>query len=62
LGLQPPDVSLGLLVSNGKDYLISQWWLAIAPSIVIVLLIFQISLIGDWLRDKLDPKILNKNN
>ena len=59
LGIQPPDVSLGVLVSNGRDYLISNWWLAIAPSIVIVVIVLQVSLIGDWLRDRLDPKLQN---
>ncbi len=59
LGIQPPGTSLGVMVSNGRDYMLTHWWLAIAPSAVIVLLILQISLIGDWLRDKLDPKLKN---
>lgn len=59
LGIQPPDVSLGVLVSNGRDYLITNWWLAIIPSIVIVIIVLQVSLIGDWLRDRLDPKLQN---
>ena len=61
LGIQPPDVSLGVLVSNGRDYLISNWWLAIIPSIVIVVIVLQVSLIGDWLRDRLDPKLQNNH-
>ena len=60
LGIQPPNTSLGVLVSGGRTYMINQWWLAIVPGIVIVLLILQISLIGDWLRDKLDPKLQSK--
>ncbi len=59
LGIQPPDVSLGVLVSSGRDYLINNWWLAIAPSTVIVGIVLQVSLIGDWLRDRLDPKLQN---
>ena len=59
LGIQPPNTSLGVLVSTGRNYMLTQWWLAIIPSMVIILLIFQISLIGDWLRDKLDPKLQN---
>ncbi len=59
LGIQPPETSLGVMVSNGRDYMLNNWWLAILPSIVIVILILQISLIGDWLRDKLDPKLQN---
>ena len=57
LGIQPPGTSLGIMVSSGRDYMLTHWWLAVAPSIVIVVLILQISLIGDWLRDKLDPKL-----
>ncbi|MCL1912581.1 MAG: ABC transporter permease [Eubacteriaceae bacterium] len=57
LGIQPPLTSLGIMVNNGRDYLISQWWLAIMPSLVIVLLSLQVSLIGDWLRDRMDPKL-----
>lgn len=60
LGIQPPNTSLGVLVSGGRTYMINQWWLAIIPGIVIVLLVLQISLIGDWLRDKLDPKLQSK--
>lgn len=59
LGIQPPQTSLGVMVSNGRDYMLNNWWLAILPSIVIVVIIMQISLIGDWLRDKLDPKMQN---
>lgn len=59
LGIQPPDVSLGVMVSVGRDYLISSWWLTIVPSIVIIILVLQVSLVGDWLRDRLDPKLQN---
>ena len=57
LGIQPPDTSLGVLVSNGRDYLITNWWLAIIPSAIIVMIVLDIALLGDWLRDKLDPKL-----
>lgn len=61
LGIQPPETSLGVMVSEGRDYMLQNWWLAIIPSIVIVALLIQISLIGDWLRDKLDPQLKNKS-
>ncbi len=57
LGIEPPGTSLGVMVSNGRDYMLTHWWLAMIPSVVIVVLILQISLVGDWLRDKLDPKL-----
>lgn len=59
LGIQPPDVSLGVMVSAGRDSLMTSWWLTIIPSAVIVLIVLQVSLIGDWLRDRLDPKLQN---
>ncbi|RED51763.1 ABC transporter permease [Cohnella lupini] len=61
LGIQPPGTSLGVMVSDGRNYLLQSWWMAIVPSVLIVLLILQISMIGDWLRDKLDPKLKNKS-
>jgi peptide/nickel transport system permease protein len=61
LGIQPPNTSLGVLVSIGRDFMINQWWLAIAPGALITVIILQVSLIGDWLRDKLDPKLKNKS-
>lgn len=61
LGIQPPDVSLGVMVSAGRDYMISSWWLTIIPSLVIVLIVLDVSLVGDWLRDKLDPKLQNNS-
>jgi peptide/nickel transport system permease protein len=57
LGIQPPNATLGSLVSAGRDYLINQWWLSIIPSIIIIVVILQTSFAGDWLRDRLDPKL-----
>ena len=57
LGIQPPDVSLGIMVSNGRDYLINYPWLTLVPGGLIVIVTLQFSLVGDWLRDKLDPKM-----
>ena len=61
LGIQPPDVSLGVMVSAGRDYLINAWWLTIIPSAVIIIIVLSVSLIGDWLRDRLDPKLQNNS-
>lgn len=47
------------MVSAGRDYMISAWWLTMIPSAVIVVIVLQVSLIGDWLRDRLDPKLRN---
>lgn len=60
LGIQPPDTSLGVMVATGRDQLTTSWWLAVIPIIVIVVIVMCVSLIGDWLRDRLDPKLKNK--
>ena len=60
LGIQPPQTSLGVMVSTGRDQLTTSWWLAVIPIIVIVAIVLCVSLIGDWLRDRLDPKLKNK--
>lgn len=57
LGVQPPESSLGNMVGFGRDYLTTAPWIMLAPSVVIMLTTLSISLVGDWLRDKLDPTI-----
>ena len=57
LGVQPPLTSLGNMVGYGREYLQSAPWILLAPSAIIVLTTFFISLVGDWLRDHLDPTL-----
>lgn len=57
LGIQPPDTSLGVMVAAGRDQMILQWWQAIIPTAIICLIVMTASLVGDYLRDKLDPKL-----
>lgn len=57
LGVQPPQSSLGNMVGFGREYLTRAPWIMLAPSLVIVLTTLAISLLGDWLRDRLDPTI-----
>jgi peptide/nickel transport system permease protein len=56
LGIQAPDVSLGLLVANAQDSATTQWWLFVFPAVFLVLLILSVFLIGDGLREAFDPK------
>lgn len=55
LGLSPPRPALGLLINDGRDYMISNWWLVTTPGLTIVLICLCIYFIGDGLRDALDP-------
>lgn len=61
LGVVSPETSLGLMVSSGRDQMVSNAWLVIWPIIMIVLVVMSISLIGDWLRDKIDPNLKNRS-
>jgi peptide/nickel transport system permease protein len=57
LGVQPPGTSLGQMLGAGRNYLLQAWWLAIFPGLTIFLTTLSISLVGDWLRDRLDPTL-----
>ena len=57
IGIQPPDTSLGVMVSAGRQQLIGQWWQAIIPIAVIVLIVLVVSLYGDYLLKRIDPKL-----
>jgi peptide/nickel transport system permease protein len=58
VGLPPTEPSLGTLIRIGNDYLLSgDWWISVFPGIVLALLILSVNLLGDWLRDALNPKL-----
>lgn len=54
-GIQPPTPAWGLMVNEGREYLHTAWWIGVFPGVAIMLLATSISLLGDWLRDVLDP-------
>lgn len=56
LGVQPPAVSLGLLIAGGREYLLTAWWIAAFPSVTLVMITMTVGLISDWLRDEFDPR------
>lgn len=56
IGVQPPLTSLGNMVGYGRQYLSSAAWIPLAPSAVIVLTTLSVSIVGDWLRDRLNPE------
>jgi len=58
VGLPPTQPSLGTLIRVGDDFLLSgDWWIAIFPGLVLAGLILSVNLIGDWLRETLDPRL-----
>ncbi len=57
LGVQPPTVTWGIMLADGRDYLATSWWLSTFPGIAITLTTLGMILLGDWLRDVLDPRM-----
>jgi len=58
VGLPPTQPSLGTLIRVGNDFLMSgEWWMTIFPGIALVALVGSINLLGDWLRDALNPRL-----
>ena len=56
LGVQPPTASWGAMLSSGRNYLATAWWIATFPGLCLFLLILAVNLIGDDLRDRFDPR------
>ena len=57
LGVQPPTPSWGGILSDGKTYFERAWWMAVFPGAAIFLAVTAINLVGEGLRDALDPKM-----
>jgi peptide/nickel transport system permease protein len=57
LGVPAPIPSWGAMLDEGRNYLTTGWWLALFPGTAILVVVFVINLIGDWLRDALDPRV-----
>jgi peptide/nickel transport system permease protein len=56
LGAQPPMPEWGAMIANGRAYVLDQWWVAAAPGAAIFIVSLGFNLLGDGLRDALDPK------
>ena len=57
LGLQPPTPSWGSMVADGRGYLLDAWWISTFAGLAIVLTVVAFNLVGDGLRDALDPRL-----
>jgi peptide/nickel transport system permease protein len=56
-GIQPPTPAWGSMLSESRDFLFIAWWLAAFPGLALALTALGVNLVGDWLRDTLDPKL-----
>ena len=59
VGIPPPHPAWGLMVADGRAFVITHWWLSFFPGLAILLTVLSMNLFGDWLRDKLDPRLRN---
>lgn len=55
LGVQPPQAELGLMISEGRGFIESAWWLSVFPGAMLAVLVLAMNSFGDWLRDHFDP-------
>lgn len=56
-GIPPPTPAWGAMVADGRDYLASAWWVAFFPGMAILFTVLALNFTGDWLRDRLDPRL-----
>lgn len=56
-GVQPPMASWGNMLNEGKTYIYNAWWMTTFPGLALVLTALGVNLVGDWLRDTLDPRL-----
>jgi peptide/nickel transport system permease protein len=56
-GIPPPTPAWGSMIAEGREFVTSAWWVSSLPGLAILLVVLAFNLIGDWLRDTLDPKL-----
>ena len=57
LGVQPPAPSWGLMIAEGKEFMLFDPWVITIPGIALSILVLAVNLLGDWLRDALNPRL-----
>jgi peptide/nickel transport system permease protein len=57
LGIQPPTVTWGGMLADSRNYITTHWWVATFPGLALQLTVLGLNLVGDWLRDTLDPRL-----
>jgi peptide/nickel transport system permease protein len=56
-GLPRPTPAWGLMIADGRELIVTAWWVSMFPGLAIMLTVLSLNLLGDWLRDHLDPKL-----
>jgi peptide/nickel transport system permease protein len=57
VGVPPPNPAWGLMIAEGRGFLATGWWMSLFPGLAMLLTVLAVNLMGDWLRDHLDPKL-----
>ena len=57
VGVPPPTPTWGGMLAHGREFLDTAWWIAFFPGVVLMITVLSVNLLGDWLRDALDPKM-----
>ncbi|HEY7365247.1 MAG TPA: ABC transporter permease [Methylomirabilota bacterium] len=57
VGIPPPSPAWGLMVATGRGLIVSAWWVSFFPGLAILITVLALNLLGDWLRDRLDPRL-----
>lgn len=57
IGIQSPDISLGNIMADGRNYIATSWWITALPGIAILIIVIGLNLVGDTLQMRLDPKL-----
>src|SRR5436309_815943 len=57
VGVPPPNPAWGLMIADGRGFLATAWWISLFPGVAMLLTVLAVNLMGDWLRDHLDPKL-----
>jgi peptide/nickel transport system permease protein len=57
VGVPPPNPAWGLMIADGRGFLATAWWMSFFPGLAMLLTVLAVNLMGDWLRDHLDPKL-----
>jgi peptide/nickel transport system permease protein len=60
-GIPPPSPAWGVMITEGQNYIATEWWVSTIPGLAILLVVMSLNFLGDWLRDRLDPRLRQLN-
>ena len=55
-GVPPPTPAWGSMIAEGREYTTNAWWVSVVPGVALALIVISFNLLGDWLREALDPR------